>query len=276
MILCNITCNDKLIERLQYLASSENLSHAYIFEGDSCADKVLIAKAFVKAILCEERKGQGCYQCITCSKIDQFVYEDLHFVGGEGEESSIKDEDIEELQNKLKKKPFAGNRNIAIIKNADTMTVRAQNRLLKTLEEPPEGTIIILLSENTENLVQTILSRCVVFRVNPLDTEENALVREQAETIVRMILNREPFYSLNIKLEEYVEDKTSAIKLIDSMEIIYRDFVCKRSKESRNYTSDEIYNAVRAIEEARRELNQGIKVSYTMKKLVIKLEDREW
>lgn len=276
MILTDITCNDRLIERLQYLASSENLSHAYIFEGDACVDKLLIAKAFIKAILCEENKGVGCHQCITCNKIDEIVYEDLYCIGTDDDGSTLKDEAIEELQNKLKKKPFVGNRNIAIINNADSMTVRAQNRLLKTLEEPPEGTILILLSENIENLVQTILSRCVVFRVNPFETEENIIINEQAETLVRMILNREPFYSLNMKLDEYVDEKLSAVKLLDAMELIYRDFACKKSKESRNYTSDEIYNAVRLIEEARRELNQGIKVNYTMKKLVIKLEDREW
>ena len=63
-----------------------------------------------------------------------------------------------------------GDRNIAVIKDADTLTVRAQNRLLKTLEEPFEGTVIMLLSENRENLLDTIKSRCIMYRLE--DTEK--------------------------------------------------------------------------------------------------------
>lgn len=276
MILSEISCNDKLISRLEYLAESEQLSHAYIFEGDLCVDKRLVADAFIKAVLCENEKGRGCDNCIVCNKINHGTYEDIYYVRAEDGDSSIKDEEIEELQRALRKKPFSGERNIAVIENADTMTVRAQNRLLKTLEEPPEGTIIILLSENTENLVQTILSRCVVFRINPFETEEYGRVNEQASMLVKMVLKREPFYRLNAKLEEFASEKQEAARLLDSMEMIYRDMTLSNSRESRNYRKEDLYNSVRLIEEARRELNQGIKVSYAMKKLVIKLEDKEW
>ena len=79
-----------------------------------------------------------------------------------------------------------------------------------------------MLSENIENLVQTILSRCVIFRVNPFRTEESEMINSQAQMLVRMILNREPFYLLNAKIEEFASEKKEAAKLLDSMELIYR------------------------------------------------------
>ncbi|QHI73991.1 hypothetical protein Ami3637_11995 [Aminipila terrae] len=196
-------------------------------------------------------------------------HEDIIYVEADGK--SIKDEAVEELQTKIKKKPFFGNRNIAVIKHADTMTIRAQNRLLKTLEEPPEGTIIILLSENVENLVSTILSRCVVFRVNPFETPEYGEIKEHAQMLVRMLLNKEPFYSLKSKLSEFADDRENAMKLLDSMELIYRDLSIINNKESRNYTKDYIYRAVVLIEEARRDLQRGINTGYAMRNLIIKI-----
>ena len=95
----------------------------------------------------------GC--AIGARPIDCLLYtsnhEDIFYVRKDG--NSIKDENMSALQERLKNKPL-GERNIAIVEDADTMTLRAQNRILKTLEEPPSGTVIILLSENTE-------SRCV-------------------------------------------------------------------------------------------------------------------
>lgn len=269
MILKEIDGNDKLIERLKYLSTSGNLFHAYVFEGDSCVDKVLLADCFIKAILCEENKGDGCEECITCNKINHGNHEDIIYIDADGK--SIKDEAVEELQTRIKKKPFFGDRNIVVIKHADTMTIRAQNRLLKTLEEPPQGTIIILLSENIENLVQTILSRCVVFRVNPFETLEYGEIKEQAQLLVKMLLNKEAFYLVKSKLNEFAEDKDSAMKLLDSMELIYRDLTIINTKESRNYKKDYIYKAVELIEEARRDLQRGISTGYAMKNLIVKI-----
>lgn len=269
MILKDIPGNDKLIRKLEYLATSENLSHAYIFEGDTCADKPLLINCFIKAILCKESKGQGCEECSDCHKINHGNHEDIIYLEADGK--SIKDEAVERVQEKLKKKPFSGERNIVVIKDADTMTIRAQNRLLKTLEEPHPGTIIFLLSENIENLVQTILSRCVVFKVNPFETKEYAQIKEQAYGLTQMLLDKAPFYLVKIKLNEFVEDQESAVRLLDSMELIYRDLVIIDNKESRNYKKENLYRAVELIEQARRDLQRGINVGYAMKNLVIKI-----
>lgn len=269
MILAQIDGNDKLIERLKYLTKTQNLSHAYIFEGDLCVNKDVLVECFIKAILCEQHKGEGCEECSICRKISKYNHEDIIYLESDGK--SIKDEAIEELQTRLKKKPFFGKRNIAIIKNADTMTIRAQNRLLKTLEEPSKGTIIILLSENIENLVATILSRCVVFRVNHFKTVEYGEIKEKAKELVEMLLNKQPFYLIKMKLNEFIEDRDLTMKLLDAMELIYRDLAIINTRESRNYKKEYIYKAVELIEQAKRDLQRGISIGYAMKNLIIKI-----
>ena len=146
MTLSKYQLNQKLIDRISSSIISVRVFHAYIIEGDALADKVGFAKEFCKAIICKEKPGLGCDNCLDCRKMDHDNFEDLYFIESDG--MSVKDEQISNLQANLKKKPI-GSRNMAIIKDADTMTVRAQNRLLKTLEEPFAGTVIILLSEKS-------------------------------------------------------------------------------------------------------------------------------
>ncbi|MGN1144596.1 MAG: hypothetical protein ACI4SU_08505, partial [Anaerovoracaceae bacterium] len=182
MSLNNWKADEKLVTRITGSILAGNVFHAYIIEGDTCVDKLAFAKDMVKAILCTERPGVGCGSCISCRKIDHGNYEDLYFIESDG--LSVKDEPVFALQEKLKRKPTAGDRNLAIIKDADTMTTRAQNRLLKTLEEPPEGTVIFLLSENKDNLLETIRSRCVTYRLNSLETDLQAGAMEGASAIL--------------------------------------------------------------------------------------------
>ena len=157
-------------DKLSQAIRTGRISHAYIIEGDHNVDKLGFAMEFVKALLCPEDPGEGCGLCSTCRRVENGNYEDLYLVQPDRDDKkatlSIKDADIEELQANLKMKPTGGDRNIAIIDGCDGMTPRAQNRFLKTLEEPAPGTVILLLSENMENLLPTIRSRCVHYRLN--------------------------------------------------------------------------------------------------------------
>ena len=85
---------------------------------------------------------------------------------------SIKIEQIRYMQEKIAEKPIASNKKVYIINNSDTMTKEAQNCLLKTLEEPPEYAVIILVLANENNMLNTIKSRCTKIMFNPLSKEE--------------------------------------------------------------------------------------------------------
>ncbi len=257
-----------MIERLSAAIKSGNVSHAYIFEGEASLDKKAFAEAFVKAVLCREKSGIGCDACPSCRKVDHGNCEDLFYVQADG--SSIKDEAIERLQERLKTKPY-GERNIAIISDADTMTLRAQNRLLKTLEEPPEGTILILLSENIENLTQTILSRCVKFRLNYFGRESYEGMMDKAREVADLLLEGAPFYKRKEAITDIIKDEGKTKAFLDALEKVYRDLLIDSSEKSRLYKKSRIFKNVDRIEHARRQIQRGVSQSYAMKDLMIKI-----
>lgn len=282
----DIKGNQKAVERMSRAVTSRNISHAYLLEGDRTIDKLALAENFVKAILCREGGGDSCGCCPSCNKVNHGNHEDVIWLAADG--NSIKDEAVEELQSRLKKKPYVGDRNIVILQDADTMTPKAQNRLLKTLEEPAPGTVMILLSENMENLAQTILSRCVIFRLNPFETPGYKDVLEGTVLIADMVLEGRPFYEIAPRLAEYTAGRETALEFLDAMESWYRDLaVCgydsqsqlmfhtdkaeELRKRSGLYQRNVIDNAVAAIEEAKNDLNRNLNTNYTIKKMILKL-----
>ena len=286
MSLKDVKGNRKVVGRMSRAILNRNISHAYLLEGDRSIDKQDLAVRFVKAILCKEKEGDSCDHCNSCIRIDHGNHEDIIYLAAEG--NSIKDETVEELQHRLKKKPYGGDRNIAILQDADTMTLRAQNRLLKTLEEPARGTVLILLSENMENLTRTILSRCVIYKLNPYESMEYNHVLDGAISIADMLLDGKPFYEISARLLEHASCKEAALELLDALESWYRDLAVSEydsqnrlifheertadlRKRSRLYQRSTIDRAVAAIEEARNDLNRNLNISYTMKNMVLKI-----
>lgn len=287
MALRNIAGNEKMIERLTESVRTGTVSHAYIFEGDSHVDKKTVAREFAKAMLCEnEQRGDACDQCVSCRKMEHGNYEDFIEVAADG--NSIKDEAILGLQGQLAMKPYAGSRHVVVIEDADTMTLRAQNRLLKTLEEPSPGTVIMLLSENTENLVQTILSRCILFRLLGNENEESEAMRLAAKQFAELAVEKAPFYKLTAALGEAAQKKEEAYAFLDSLEKRYRDMTlcaydrdesllfdpqdrASLKEQGRLLTGVQLANAVAAIEEARRDLNRNINTGYALKSMILKL-----
>lgn len=282
----DIKGNRKVVERMSRAVASRSISHAYLLEGDRSVDKLGLAENFVKAILCRESEGDCCESCPSCTKINHGNHEDVICLAAEG--GSIKDEAVEELQSRLKKKPFAGDRNIVILQNADTMTLRAQNRLLKTLEEPAPGTVMILLSENMENLAKTILSRCVIFKLNLFGTAEYEDILDGAVEIADMMLSGKPFYEISGRLAGFTESRDAAFEFLDAMESWYRDLaICEYDptgemifhadriealrKRSGLYPGNAVERAVAAIEEARNDLNRNLNIGYTIKNMILKM-----
>lgn len=260
--------NEKLIERLTAAVKANRISHAYIFEGEACLDKKAFARAFVKSILCSVQPGVGCDSCTVCNKISHGNHEDVITIEADG--SSIKDEAIERLQERLRTKPY-GARNIAVISDADTMTLRAQNRLLKTLEEPSPGTVLILLSENIENLTQTILSRCVKYRINYFGSADYEYMMKTAEEAAELLLQGTSFFRLKELIAEMIKDHKETAAFLDALEKVYRDILLGKGKNSKLYRREQIYRNVAVIEDTRRQIQRGVSAGYALKNLLIKI-----
>ena len=267
MSLRNYNGFGNLVGRIHRVILNGNVSHAYIIEGDSCIDKVGFVKDFVKAVLCMEEPGYGCDFCTTCRKVAHDNYEDLYHI--QADDLSVKDAMVSDLQEKLKSKPTAGKRNIAIIEDADTMTVRAQNRLLKTLEEPNAGTILFLLSENTENLLPTITSRCITYRLSNFAVGREDVDLGLAEEIMEMLVQGAYFCDLKDKLTKGVKDRKEAFLLLDGLERLFRAYLVGESAGA--YRKERIVEQVKYVEEARRDLLANVNYKYAIRNLILKI-----
>lgn len=164
----NIVGNDKNKELLKDIIKTKNISHGYMFLGISGIGKSLFAKEFAKAILCNEQTG--CNKCKSCIEFDGSNNPDFQII--EPEEKSIKIEQIRLMNSKIYEKPVVSTKKVYIINNAESMTKEAQNCLLKTLEEPPEYAVIILIGTNENMFLNTIRSRCVKINFNKINDED--------------------------------------------------------------------------------------------------------
>ncbi|QXM06880.1 DNA polymerase III subunit delta' [Crassaminicella indica] len=162
----DIIGQEKGINYLKRSIQNKRIAHAYIFEGPKGVGKAQIALVFAKAIQCKNYYEDVCNHCSSCLKVNTNNHPDIKMIEPEGK--SIKNNQIEDFQQDLLRKPYESNKKIYIIKDANLMTDSAQNRLLKTLEEPPAYAVIILLSTNANSFLPTIKSRCQILKFHPI------------------------------------------------------------------------------------------------------------
>ncbi len=159
-------------------AGERRISHAYLFSGPDGVGKRIIAVEFAKILNClrfdsiseEDASGERC-DCNSCKKIDKDIHPDVFFVEYKGLKNIKVDQIREEVEERIFLKPFEGKFKVAIVDEADRMNQNAQNAFLKTLEEPPEDSVIILVSSQPEGLLPTIKSRCQLFQFNGISQE---------------------------------------------------------------------------------------------------------
>ena len=151
--------NEKIRHHLRESIIKQSISHAYILAGDNGIGKSKIAREFAMELICE--KHTGCGECPACRQFLADAYPDFFYMDADGKESIGIDRIRENIVNDVSIRPYHGKVKIYIIDEADKMTVGAQNALLKTIEEPPEYVVILLLVRNMSLLLETIRSRCI-------------------------------------------------------------------------------------------------------------------
>lgn len=158
------------VSYFQGVISRGRLGHAYVLYGPEGVGKALFARELAKALFCQT-KGEACDVCNPCRKVDSGRHPDLHWVAPLEGKRDIAKRQIQELEDKAYLKPLEANRRVFVLEGADKMTEEASNCLLKTLEEPPPGTLFLLTTTSAPSLLPTILSRCQMVRFQPLPTE---------------------------------------------------------------------------------------------------------
>lgn len=210
----NIIGNDKIKEILKTSIKQDKISHSYLFIGIDGIGKKLIAKRLAKSVLCLDR--QNCKNtCKSCIEFESNNHPDFEIVEPDG--NTIKIEQIRNLQKKVQEKPIISEKKIYIINDADKMTKEAQNCLLKTLEEPPEFAIIILIGNNESLFLETIKSRCIILHFEKISDENIKKYIEKNLGLQNLNENTFKIFQGSIGKANYLKDKISEYENIEKV-----------------------------------------------------------
>lgn len=230
----NIIGNQKIKEYLKTAIKQEKVSHSYLFIGIDGIGKKLIAEEFAKEILCLTGNDKE-NTCESCIKFMSQNHPDFEIIEPDG--NSIKIEQIRNLQKRIQEKPIISDKKIYIINDSEKMTKEAQNCLLKTLEEPPEFAIIILIGNNESLFLDTIKSRCIILHFDKIGNDElkqlmsdKYQVQNLDENILKIFQGSiGKAIDLKDKIQDYLEienllnqlDKKDLIDILDMAKILY-------------------------------------------------------
>ena len=183
-----IIAQDKAKKILSEQIKNNKIPHAYIFMGEEGTGKMMTAIEFAKILNCTindytKTDAGPCNHCLSCEHVDKGTFPDLHIINFEKQDEIAEKESdkgktklgiklIRYMQEKVYIKATDGKWKFFIIEPAEKMTIEAFNCLLKTLEEPPDNTIIILIAKHKETIPVTILSRSQTVFFQPLRSEE--------------------------------------------------------------------------------------------------------
>jgi len=164
----HITGHATQLATLTQALEQDRLHHAYVFIGPEGIGKRTLAFCLTKAIHCAESAHDFCGACASCVKIENRNHPDVRLIERLAGKKDISIEQVRALEKELNYRAFSGQKKIAIIDPAASMNFSAQNALLKTLEEPPAGSMLILIATSAGGLLPTLLSRCLRLTFTPL------------------------------------------------------------------------------------------------------------
>ena len=163
----DVVGHKNIIKYISSAVHADAVSHAYILNGERGSGKRLLANLFAMSLQCQNRAedGEACGKCQSCKQAQSGNQPDIIKVTHEKPNTISVDDIRTQVNNDIVIKPYSSKYKIYIIPEADLMSAQAQNALLKTIEEPPEYAVIMLLTENAEALLPTIRSRCVMMKL---------------------------------------------------------------------------------------------------------------
>ena len=172
------------VQLLQRSLARGRLGHAYLFTGHQLDGLEALARTLAKTLNCQDPvKTDGvptdcCDQCLNCRRISDDLHADIHWARPESKSRVITVDQTRELMQQIQLKPTEAGYKIAVISGADRLNAQAANAFLKTLEEPPPKSVLILLTTEPSRILETILSRCL--RLNFSAETARTLSAEQA------------------------------------------------------------------------------------------------
>ena len=187
MTLAAVSGQDRAVEALQKALEKRQVHHAWLFHGPDGVGKEFTAVGFAQALVCRKQPFVGCGTCDACTRVENRNHPDVTWVMPEAEQvdrgiagrsdfsatpsRDIRIEQVRKLQERLAFRALEAPYKIALLVTAHAMNANAQNALLKTLEEPPKDTVLILISAAPDKLLPTIRSRCAKAAFGPLSAD---------------------------------------------------------------------------------------------------------
>ena len=168
----NIIGHEEIISRFMSSIETDRVSHAYIIAGEEGSGRYTLAEAFAKTLQCEEGGSEACGQCKSCKQAESNNHPDIITVSHDKATVLSVDCIRTEVVDTMGIKPYSSKYKIYIIRDGEMMTEEAENALLKTIEEPPEYGIIIIITKQLEKLLPTIQSRCVIINTKPVKEKD--------------------------------------------------------------------------------------------------------
>lgn len=221
-----IVGHEQIKEHMQAAIRDKKPFHAYLFQGEEGVGKEALARTFAAGLQCQsESADKPCKECVSCRQMESGNQPDVIWVTREKASLGM-DEIREQLCNTMDIKPFSSPYKIYLVPEAEKMTEAAQNALLKTIEEPPEYGIVILMTSNISALLPTIQSRCLTMEFRPLSTAVvESYVKEHCQVPDYQARASAAFAQGNLgkamryaKSEDFIERKDHIISLLRHVE----------------------------------------------------------
>ncbi|AZU59835.1 DNA polymerase III subunit delta' [Neobacillus mesonae] len=209
------------LRMLKNSLKKQRVAHAYLFEGLRGTGKKEVGLLLTKALFCEGliEGYKPCEACHNCRRINSGNHPDVHLVEPDG--ASIKVDQIRNLQAEFAKKGVESLRKVYLIAHADKMSNSASNSLLKFLEEPNAQTVALLLTEQPQRILPTILSRCQILTFQPLSPNvmvkqlmEKGVTSQNACILAQLTNNLEEALELNVD-EWFAQAQKIVVKLYE-------------------------------------------------------------
>lgn len=262
-----------LYERISQLAKSDSLPHAVIFEGSGSKE---LSKFFAKTAVCESKDFAPCGNCNHCIKADKGVHPDIIELNPVGAQKIYKIGFVRDIKSDTFILPNEAKAKVYIFNEVDNMPEKSQNALLKVLEEPPESVLFVLNCQKKTKLLDTIISRAIVFIC---ENDEDTLTDEAFDIIEKATLNSE--FELLKTLHSYSSKKEIFIEKFDeltnALRFLYREKLNGENSKDFEFidllTVNRILKAIDITIEAKKSLLSNKAVKLVVVRTCIKLKN---
>ncbi len=240
------------LEEIRKNVQEHTLAHAYIIEAEAGPAREQLMKHIAQAILCEEPsiRLRPCGICSACRRVISGSHEDVVRMERSGKREYRVKEDAVPFMQRLALTPY-GQYNVGLILEGEALSDVVQNKILKTLEEPPEGTVILIAVSNRKMLLQTVQSRCVTLRDSGEATPDD-------ESEMLAIWNQKYFFQYRKQIDENIKTPDDALRFLDALE--------------RHANRDYDVELVLRVEEARKDLLLDMGTKQALKRLYLEMK----